>query len=354
MNTAANINLKTAETISLHCTFGGSDKVYHASLVEKAPSCWQIETLNGRRGSTLVSREKFTSPVTFDVAKKEYDKLVKSKLKDNYFVVGETAPEYQSLSDSESAIKGHEPQLLNAIEAHEVEFYISSPLYGAQEKKDGERRQLARSGVNVVGSNRKAKAVPLLMEFTGIALNTNYHVDGEEIGNTLHVFDMLSNESDLRSLGFLKRYENLCEWVSEANSTAISIIPLVTSEADKRALLQSIIDAKGEGIVFKRLDAPYSENSIKFKLYADATVIVTGINLKRSVEIGVLGADGAIVNVGNVTIPPNKEIPAVNSFLDITYLYFFEGGSVFQPSYDKPRPDKDCADSYSSLKRKPS
>jgi bifunctional non-homologous end joining protein LigD len=51
------------------------------------------------------------------------------------------------------------------------------------------------------------------------------------------------------------------------------------------------------------------------------------------------------IEVGNVTIPPNKEIPALNSIVEVRYLYAYEGGSLYQPTYLGPRDDlrvEDC------------
>jgi hypothetical protein len=42
----------------------------------------------------------------------------------------------------------------------------------------------------------------------------------------------------------------------------------------------------------------------------------------------------------------------VGQLVEIEYLYFFAGGSLFQPTYKGPRPDKDEADAVSSLKLK--
>jgi bifunctional non-homologous end joining protein LigD len=45
--------------------------------------------------------------------------------------------------------------------------------------------------------------------------------------------------------------------------------------------------------------------------------------------------------VGNVTIPPNKDVPAVGSVIEVRYLYAYEGGSLYQPTYKGVRDDVD-------------
>ena len=112
----------------------------------------------------------------------------------------------------------------------------------------------------------------------------------------------------------------------------------------------------GEGIVFKLVAAPYQEGkskyALKWKFKAQATVGVISVHkTKRSVHVAASTEEGFQV-VGNVTIPSNKDIPSVGQLIEIEYLYFFSGGSLFQPAYKGPRPDKDDADDVSTLKLK--
>jgi bifunctional non-homologous end joining protein LigD len=60
------------------------------------------------------------------------------------------------------------------------------------------------------------------------------------------------------------------------------------------------------------------------------------------------------VTIGNVTIPPNKDIPSVGDIIEVKYLYAYKGGSLYQPSLLKPRPDlrvEECV--IGQLKYKP-
>ena len=77
---------------------------------------------------------------------------------------------------------------------------------------------------------------------------------------------------------------------------------------------------------------------MKFKFYATASVIVTQINAKRSVAVAVLDGEQS-VEVGNVTIPPNQDVPAVNAVIEVRYLYAYQGGSLYQPTYIGVRDD---------------
>jgi bifunctional non-homologous end joining protein LigD len=121
--------------------------------------------------------------------------------------------------------------------------------------------------------------------------------------------------------------------------------------AQKQRLLEQLKSANREGIVFKRLDAPYTPGrpnsggpQLKHKFCASLSAVVAKINAQRSVEIRLLGKDGW-VTAGNVTIPPNHEVPRVGWVVEVRYLYAFpESGIVYQPVYLGPRTDVEATE----------
>jgi bifunctional non-homologous end joining protein LigD len=141
-----------------------------------------------------------------------------------------------------------------------------------------------------------------------------------------------------------------------------SIVSVETQKTpkEKQQMYERLKASGMEGIVFKKPSAPYTAgrpssggNQMKFKFYATASVIVTSINKKRSVAVAVI-ADKKRVNVGNVTIPPNKEVPAVDSIIEVRYLYAYKGGNLYQPTYLGVRDDisfEDCLISQLKYKK---
>jgi bifunctional non-homologous end joining protein LigD len=127
------------------------------------------------------------------------------------------------------------------------------------------------------------------------------------------------------------------KWVETAFSTK-----------QKTALWERLRREKREGIVFKRLDAPYmpgKPNSggpqLKFKFVATLSAIVAKINQKRSVEIS-LFKGRSLISCGNVTIPANHGIPTVGAVVEVRYLYAHrQSHALFQPVYLGPRDDVD-------------
>jgi bifunctional non-homologous end joining protein LigD len=111
--------------------------------------------------------------------------------------------------------------------------------------------------------------------------------------------------------------------------------------AAKLVLLQEVHKHGGEGIVLKRHDAPYSPGrpntggpALKFKFVATASVLVTSHHEEHSsVRMALYDGAGDLVDVGSVTIPPNKERPPIGAIIEVRYLMAFRGGSLIQAVY---------------------
>lgn len=74
------------QAISLYCTSGGSDKVYHIQLISSGAT-WSVIAQSGKRGSTLINRNKLLG-ATYGAAKACYDKLVDEKVRIKFYVSG--------------------------------------------------------------------------------------------------------------------------------------------------------------------------------------------------------------------------------------------------------------------------
>jgi bifunctional non-homologous end joining protein LigD len=115
---------------------------------------------------------------------------------------------------------------------------------------------------------------------------------------------------------------------------------------DKLEIYEELRATNREGVVLKDMDAAYSPGrpnsggpQLKFKFVESASFVVTGINTKRSVTLGLYDGDN-LVPAGNVTIPPNHAIPQVGNVVDARYLYALkQSGSIYQPVYLGPRTD---------------
>src|ERR1043166_2176785 len=113
----ATIGPPKAEQINLYYREGSSDKVYQAAIESKG-ELFIVTFAFGRRGSTLNTGTKTSSPVDYETAKNTYDKLVREKMAKGY-TPGENGTLYQH-TDKANRVTGILPQLLNAIVHMEV------------------------------------------------------------------------------------------------------------------------------------------------------------------------------------------------------------------------------------------
>jgi bifunctional non-homologous end joining protein LigD len=342
---------KTIDSIALFCKEGTSDKEYHVLLVEDAGG-YLVNFLYGRRGSTLRPGTKTEAPVTQEAARKIYNSVVKGQFAKGYTPGGASGSEYVAPASQTMPSADRIPQLPTPITTEEeLEKYLRDETWGAQEKKDGKHLMVSRTASDTITATNKKGIETGYPAVYATALDMVGLYDGESIGDAYHLFDLLKYGSrDLRPLGYLKRYEFLAGIVRSAEKTAAKVVPLAIGYAAKKALLDKLRAGKKEGIVFKRLDAPFKagkahSDMVKFKFYAEASCIVApGRDGKRSVGLELIDDAGKRVSVGNVTIPPNKDIPAVGSVLEVVYLYAYKGGSVYQAHYGKVRDDVDVSE----------
>jgi len=354
------------KSIRLEFIEGSSCKEYRLSI-EASGENYDVLAAWGRIGSTLQSGSK-ASGVTLATAQKIYDKIVKEKtakgyIADNAQEAGESNSGSNPSGIGSNVVRnidqrdtGLHPQLLVPITEDEAEIYITDDRYGGQKKYDGKRLTIKKNGSTVIAANKKGLSVgfPDAIADAVRQSASSFVVDGEAIGDHLYAFDLLELDgTDFRPLPYTQRFSQLLSLFGETEADKVVVAKTAIGTFFKRKLMAELKAAHGEGIVFKLLDAPWSAGrpakggpAFKCKLYKTVSVIVLKINAKRSVEVGVTDGDD-IVPVGNVTISPNKDVPPVNSFIEVRYLYAYKGGSLYQPTYLQDRTDEldksDCS-----------
>ncbi len=339
---------------TLYYREGSSDKIYQVSLeANGSPDHFLVRFAFGRRGATLQTGTKTPTPVDYDTALRTFNQLVAAKVAKGYSP-GQSGTPYQH-TGHEGRSTGIYPQLLNAVEdEHALGHFLLDPLYCVQEKHDGKRLMVRKTGHSVEGINRKGLivAVPESIVREVRQLAGDCLLDGEAVGDILHVFDVLEYEwKDTRSQPYVDRLNRLPHLIPD-DFTAIQRVYTAWSAKEKIGLLERLRRENKEGIVLKLLTAPYSpgktagsHDQLKYKLVESASFVVTQVHAtKRSVSLG-LSAMGQIVEAGNVTIPPNQPIPAAGAVVEVRYLYAFrQSGAIYQPVYLGEREDIDPAE----------
>jgi bifunctional non-homologous end joining protein LigD len=233
-----------------------------------------------------------------------------------------------------------------------------------QQKFNGRRMLIRKQDNEINGINKKGLIIGLPETVAKNIQNLpgNFILDGECIGDVFHAFDLLMfNNNDLRPNPYHQRLTALMNLLMSAQHKFIKYATTAFTANQKVELHSQLWIAKQEGVVFKRLDAPYTPDrpnsggpQLKHKFYAMASCVVAKINTKRSVEIRLLGQDGWMP-CGNVTIPANHKIPAVGQVIEVRYLYAHrESNALYQPIYQGPRDDVEVEECVlSQLKYKP-
>ena len=336
----------SVQETTLYFKNGSSDKVYQTQINDIENNEYTVTYAYGRRGSALKTGTKTNQPVELEKAEKVYKSLINSKIKKGYKPSEDTSDDVAYTADENSKkISGIFPQLLNIIDKNQAERLLQNRDFILQEKHDGERRLVLKNDKSVKGINRRGLYVDLKTEISE-ALNkipASFLIDCEDMGSHLVVFDVLEyGQIDLKESTLEQRLTYLHQFDL---GNLIKISPFYSQASEKTEQFNKIKKSNKEGVVFKNRYSVYSEgrpnsggNQLKYKFYSTCSVVVSGINSKRSVSVCANDTD-IMVELGNVTIPPNKDIPSINEIIEVRYLYAYKGGSLYQPCYLGKRND---------------
>ncbi len=327
---------------TLYFREGPSDKVYRVEI-ERRGEGYVVTLAYGRRGSTLNTGTKTAHPVPLQDARRIYDKLVKEKMAKGY-VLGPEGSAYQSGSNRKTSIR---PQLLNPTDNPGA--LLADNAFYLQPKHDGKRLLVLKQGDQVTGINRRSLecGIPESIRSSALSLRGDFLIDGEAIGDRLHAFDLLEVEGDdIRDVPYRDRLLKLLHLLATKEQPSIQWVETVCGLEAKTNSFERLRSENAEGVVFKRIGAPYCPgrpnsggDQLKFKFVETASVVVHALNSKRSVAMAVWHND-ELQSCGNVTIPADQAVPKVGDVAEVRYLYAMPGsGSLFQPVFLGVRDD---------------
>lgn len=216
-------------------------------------------------------------------------------------------------------------QLLTDCENPEPLF--NSPLWAAEEKLDGDWRRVVKSGNEVTGFTREGNPVALSDETVALAMLSpfDFVIDGEAMPNGRFVaFDIYSLVERTLPYENSTRREILCQvWSGE-------VVRRVIGEQAKRELCEQVKEMGGEGIVFKRVDAPYIEGRTpycqRWKNYQKEVFEVSAVNIaKCSVQVSRHGK-----SYGGVPVQSLARLPKVGDKILVRYDRVTEKGKLLR------------------------
>tara|TARA_R110001592_G_scaffold148167_3_gene372886 strand:- start:10389 stop:11471 length:1083 start_codon:yes stop_codon:yes gene_type:complete len=335
------------ENITLHYQEGASDKIYQAELI-KLNEGWVVYFAYGRRGSSLTQGTKTKQPVKYEAAKKVYNKLVLSKVAKGYASKNSTTTSITTITNDKED-SGIRPQLLNEISKNKAQFFINDDQYCMQEKFDGRRRMIIKNlNDDVTGVNKKGLITPLTSEIAMAcdSIEGPYIIDGEDMGDKIMLFDDITEST----LSYLERYDIL-EQLAYNAPNELEVVKTAWETNTKQIMFDRLKRERAEGVVFKLIDAPYyagrpasGGDQLKCKFYDTASCIVESVSsVKSSIGLKVYDDSHPVslvgVSVGNATLYPNSPKIEVGDIVEVKYLYYNEGGSLYQPVLLEKRDD---------------
>ena len=351
------------EQIELYYNEGSSDKVYHASLEKEGPGRYVVNFAYGRRGSNLNTGTKTEEALMLAAATQVYRKLVGSKLAKGYKIRAASVGERATIATVNKQDSGLRPQLLNAITDEEAEAYVNDDLWCCQEKYDGERMLIQRTAVGLFkAANKKGVITNLPAEVQDAlkAVKGPWTIDGELVNGKFHAFDLLeSAEGDKRGQAYLRRFAALEKQFGDIENKCFEVSPSIFGKPAKKGFIIGLKSANKEGAVFKKLDESWNEgrpntggSALKLKFWASCSCVVQSVNTdRRSVMVAL-----ADKPMGNVTIPPNFQVPSQGQVVEVRYLYVNgHNGSLYQPVYLGVRKDvtaEECTLEFQNIKYK--
>ena len=349
-------NITPHPPVTLHSTIAGADKLYRLSVISRTDeNTYDVVYENGRRTGALTpgQKPKNKTPLSLDEALTELDNLKRHQMARGYHELGncplcaneQVAVTTQTITPDLPTIDAS-CQLLTLLPKSDdcrtldellqvCDHLLRDPQHCAQRKFDGIRILLyldPQGNVTAYNRTEAARAISsaVVKELKRFRLNAPLMFDGENIGDKFHIFDLLQLQAtDLRPLAFELRNAQLANLLSHAGQlTALVPTPTHFTTADKTALLTQMFEEKKEGVVFKKLSAPYhpgrTTDQFKVKFLAEASFIVTEVKAKgkNSLTISLLNAEtSTLVSAGHVTIRPCIKQAKINDIVDVRYLY---------------------------------
>lgn len=228
-------------------------------------------------------------------------------------------------------------QLLTPIE--NPQRYLEDDRWLAQPKYDGQRMRVHLGGYKTTRAySRTERETRDLLPPQPVRPAI---VDAEVVDGTVIAFDLLEwGFTNFRTLPYQERLESLPAAVA---GTPVKVTITARSTEEKAKLYLALTELKAEGIVFKAASARWyrgrRDEAVKYKFVSTITGYVLRHNTKRSVAVGLAGPSG-LVDVGNVTIPPSRDVPPLGALIEVRYLYAVPGSmKLVQPVFLKVRDD---------------
>lgn len=243
----------------------------------------------------------------------------------------------------------------------ELEGLMRDPRWVMQDKADGKHVLLHVQDDRVFGTNREGAETrihpSIIQALRASPLRPVTILDGEQLHEgPLVLFDVLSfwggalGVVDLRGESYGVRWTHL-SLLSQELPPPFQLVRCAFTEQEKFDLLEALMGEQAEGVVFKRIDARYTEGrpvtggtmrKLQFRKRADVIVQRRTDDSTRSFDMFAFSREGEIVGLGSVSARHFYEEIAPGGALiaEVEYLYSAHDDHLVQPVLMRFRDDK--------------
>lgn len=172
-------------------------------------------------------------------------------------------------------------------------------------------------------------------------------IDGEYLDGKFYAFDIIEANGVCDQLNPYHERRAILEtlWELWAPGDDARLVPSFRGTEAKGEMAQRILSTDGEGVVFKRLDAPFTptnpatpdrrtRDSIKIKFRRDIDCVVTELRRggKANMVLSLYDADGQLVEVGECSaLTGDGANVKVGDVVQVTYLYATKDNRLYGP-----------------------
>lgn len=256
------------------------------------------------------------------------------------------------------------PQLAKQTEVTSLDTFINDDSWVMEQKMDGHRLFLMSPGLNMPptaltrSGSSYTRTLPKAIRdfrFPGSDHPQPWILDGELVGtvvnghtvsSTFYVFDLPQTPD--RSYGTKPLFQRRAalETFMANVPNPFKLVPQARTREEKITLAEKAIDNNLEGLIVKKVDAPYRSGGrtpewLKIKFVATADVVVTDVRTdgKDSVGYAVYDSAGLLKPIGRASLIGKEKNGKINvgDVIEVRYLYLGSDGRLYQPTVLRKR-----------------
>jgi bifunctional non-homologous end joining protein LigD len=248
------------------------------------------------------------------------------------------------------------PMLAGTIDPGDLTTVLADSRWWAQQKLDGDRVLFHVENGTVSALNRNGEPRVNLVP-TRVArqfeIPGTWVFDGELMSDgTYWLFDMPVAEPHISPEHPYEYRHVVLErlFTGWGPDSCVRLLPTARTATAKTALVEAVLAANGEGVIFKDSAAPYragkrSTGMLKAKYTKTADCVVTDVGRegRANCHVSLYDSKGRVVEVGSVATA-GKPAVAAGDVVEVRYLYASEDRRLYQPVLLRLREDKWATD----------